>query len=203
MFFVYSVLIVQWSVVLCLQVRNCSAVTCATPPSPQRAAWRSTCASTPAPSLSNAPSASFASEPRATVKPTSSVTFAQTATAAKASAPLPLWVIQDTVRTRPLGRMGPPVRASNQPLRNHFNLWVCYRPPALIPTFTSQPIRFWLGSLTRTCCSRALWVRLSCLPLCQVGVVEVIWTMNAPYKQYEVKESWLYPLQFSRVSASY
>lgn len=107
---------------LSVQVRNCSAVTCATPPSQRRAAWRCTCASTLAPSPSNVPSVNSASELQATAKRTSSATCGRAATETSPSVPPRPLVRPVRVKTRAPGRLWHLVRASSWRLRRAFNL---------------------------------------------------------------------------------
>lgn len=156
------------SLFLSLQVKSCSAVTCATPLSPLKAAWRCTCASTLALSPLNAPSASFASEPPAIAKHTFNSTSGQTASEANPSVPPRPLVRPVRVRTQAWCRGWRPTRSSSQQRRKAFNLLVSCQQRTLTPTFTSRPTQCWQDSLTRVCCSQVWWDRPSCLPPCQV-----------------------------------
>ena len=177
---------------LSFQVRNFSAVTCATPPSLQRAAWKCTCASIQAPSPSNVPSVNSASEHQDTAKPTSSVTSVQTATAASPSG-LPCWLVRP-VRTQ--GQLR--VRGSSRVIQRLFNLWVCYKQPTLTPAFTSLPTKSWQGSLTRICCSRGWWDRPSCRPRCQVGIMNLLIHVYSKKQKLLSDMHWTRPDNFQR-----
>lgn len=157
------------TVSLSLQVKNCSAATCATPLSPQKAAWRCTCASTLAPSLSNVLSVNFALERQATEKRTFNSTFGQTVKEVNPSGPPRLLVRLVRVRIQVQGRRWQRTRDNSRQHQKRFNQWVFCQHPTLTPTFISQPTQFWQDSLTRVCCNQDWWDRQFCLPLCQVG----------------------------------